>query len=271
MKLQFAAALAAFCISASAQAVVVDLSELPTSMQTCFSYGGTCWGASLVSPPMPGATASLLSTYDTPDMSAFQYMDGSTDKWLIRYHLTSPSSQGGTALAGNVWLSANQAYDLSNSTHGFTLFTEKVSPTPWNGGVMGDLTHQITLTTASLFAGGDTIQAGLDGSNNTYQNGTLNYTGGFLPCVAEGCSISAAFNLIGLTYLNAGSLAYLTFNPADTRGLLFRQASSYSSGYDNSFDYQQQLYVQPVPLPAGFWLLISGLAGFGAVASKRRA
>lgn len=78
MKVRFAAAIAAFFISSSAQAaVIVQNSELPSAVQSLFG-------------------STTFSSFDTTNMAAFGYMDNSVAKWLIRYGALAPSHSSGT-------------------------------------------------------------------------------------------------------------------------------------------------------------------------------
>lgn len=120
-----------------------------------------------------------------------------------------------------------------------------------------------------MASGGGSFSAGLDGNIQGYDNGSLTVSN-FSHCVAEGCSIGAQFNLVGMKYIQTGTNANLVFVDVDSRSLLLSQASY--DPYTNNMSgqmYQQQFNVQPVPLPAGFLLLASGLMGLGTLAKKK--
>lgn len=255
MKIRFAAAVAAFFISSSAQAIVfVQNSELPTAMQGNFG-------------------SMVVSSFNTTNMAAFGYMENSVAKWLIRYNVLPPSSQAGQPLGGAIWLSANNAYDLTNNSHNLTLYTDRITPTPsnydyflWGGPNIG-----LTLNSSGLLSGGGNFQIGLDWNNQSYSTGSLTVSNGAAICVAEGCNVSTQLNLIDLKYLNSGNTATLNFDASDNRSLLFKQASY--DPYCNNMSgclTQQQFNVQPIPLPAGLWLLASGLMGLGTLARKKQ-
>lgn len=73
-----------------------------------------------------------------------------------------------------------------------------------------------------------------------------------------------------MKYIQTGTNANLVFVDVDSRSLLLSQASY--DPYTNNMSgqmYQQQFNVQPVPLPAGFLLLASGLMGLGTLAKKK--
>lgn len=248
MKVRFAAAVTAFLISSSSQAaVIVQNSELPSAVQSLF-----------------GATTS--SSFNTTNMAAFFYTENSNWKWLIRYQLVAPSNSLGQSLNGFIWLSANQSYDLNAGSENFTLYTEKVyTPSSW---IWGGTTLNLSLAATTLATGGGNGTWGLDVYNQSYSSGNLSVSN-FYPCAAEGCNVTAQFNLIDLQYLTSGSTASLNFNPSDSRNLLLGQTSF--DPYCNNMagcSYQQQFYVQSVPLPHALWLLISGLASLGAMARK---
>lgn len=255
MKTRFAAAIAAISISCSAQAaVIVQNSELPSAVQSLFG-------------------SATFSSFDTTNMAAFGYMENSVTKWLIRYNVLSPSyftnASGGssttTLVSGYLWLSANDQYDLTNGNRPtFTLFAEKSSPTSFNS------TLPLTMSAADLTNGSSYEIAGLDANNQPYGSGSLQISG-LYPCAAQGCQLSAQINLIGLHYYDFGSVAVL--NPGfipDSRSLLFKATNSFGGLGGPGSLAEAAYYVQPVPLPAGLWLLISGLTGLGTLARKRK-
>lgn len=265
MKVRFAAAVAAFLISSSAQAaILVQNSELPTAMQGSFG-------------------SMAVSTFATTNMAAFGYTENSVAKWLIRYGVTTPSheayssydslngtsSSSTTPFTGYLWLSANQSYNLADASHQFTLFTDKVSPTPLS--LWGSNSATFNLNSLALLAGSGFEQTNYN--NGAYDSlGTMysypgtQWGGWFWACIE--CDNSVQFNLIMLKYFDFGGTAQLAFDASDSRALLFKQ-SDYTPDFGSGTSFHEQdYYVQPVPLPAALWLFASGLIGIGTITRK---
>jgi len=229
-------------------AATITTSELPGSIQSCVT-SATCF-------------VSNTSSYDSGTASAFQITqntgNGFENDWLMRYALLPPSSGG-----GYLWLLARSSYSSTETAHPFTLYLDKVSPTPPSMfGQSGDL--NLFMPTTDLVAGSSYRTYGLDYNNSSYSYGNL--SGNVpVPCVAETCKTHAQLNLVQLTYGDFGSAGiYLTsFNAADARGLVFTQSSSFSGLGDPSlaFNDVQSFYISAVPLPGAVWLFGSGLVG----------
>ena len=257
MKVVFAALLLAASISQAQAASINSLGELPGAVQNCTFVTGTCF-------------VDLDSTIDYQGMSAHRYFSFNSNTlnvfegWLIKYDLVAPSSniRSGYSLpviggdptsttipySGSIWLLASNSYNPADAYHGFTLYTDKMLPSPqnyYNG--YGAYSNEISLglTTSDLLAGGGFVHASGEFGNYTSQ-GSLSRS--LFTCVE--CGWTTDFNLVYLDY----STGTLNFNLSDKRGLLFGQ-----SDYWTNFSNSDQLYVQAVPLPPASLLLASGL------------
>lgn len=252
----------------TARAATVTTSDLPGPIQSCIAVA-TCF-------------VSNVSSYDSGTASAFQMSQvtgtGSPDNdWLMRYTLAAPSGQSGTnwfpseSFSGYLWMVAPSSYSAAQSFASFTVYLDKVSPTPnsmnYQNGVIN-----LDMSTADVLAGTSYRTTGLDYNNNSYSYGNL---GGNIPgsCVSPGCESHAQINLAQLTYTNFGYAIYLTaFNPSDTRGLVYTQSSSYP-GYNGdpstAVNGVQSFYISAVPVPAAAWLFGSGLLGLMGVVRRK--
>jgi hypothetical protein len=250
-------------LSIPVRAATIVNADLPGSIQSCIT-AATCF-------------VSNTSLYDSGTASAFQIQqaggNGVESNWLIRYTLSPPSGQSridppqNDALGGYLWMLAESTYSAVETDHLFTLFLDKVTPTPFSMfGEYGDLS--LIMTTADLVAGSSYRIHGLDVDNESYSYGDL--SGDVpLPCLAEGCETQARLNLVQLNYEVSGSDIHLTsFDPLDTRGLVFTQQSSFTCYGDPSCATNdvQSFYVSAVPIPAAAWLFGSGLIGLLGIA-----
>ncbi len=248
-----------FALPATGNAATITNSELPGTIQSCITMA-TCF-------------VSNTSSYDSSTVSAYQIFQstgaGYEGNWLIRYKLSSPSGQShinpslSDSFSGYLWMLAKNNYSATETLHPFTLYLDKVSPTPFNMfNQSGDIS--LSMTTTDLIAGNGYRTWGLDWNNNSYSYGDLSGEVP-LPCVAQTCETHAQLNLIQLMYGNFGSsgIFFTSFNPGDTRGLVFTQYSYYS-GLDyplGAIDDRQSFYISAVPLPGAMWLFSFGLAG----------
>ena len=253
----------------AAWAATIATSELPGSIQSCIT-SATC-------------VVSNSSAYDSGTASAFQIAQstgsGYDSNWLLRYTLTPPSGQSrinpsqSDSFSGYLWILAKSSYSAAETAHPFTIYLDKVSPTPFSMyGQSGDLS--LLMSTADLVAGSSYRTYGLDSSNNSYSYGNL--TGDVpLPCLAEGCEARALVNLAQLTYSDLGSAGtyHMYFNPSDMRGLVFTQRQSFSCYGDPlcAVNDVQSFYISAVPLPAGVWLFGSGMLGLLRMLYRRKA
>lgn len=254
--------------SITTRAATVSNSDLPGSIQSCIT-ASTCF-------------VSNTSSYDSGTASAFQIIQptgsGAEFNWLMRYTLVPPSGQSRInppqtdSFSGYLWMLAKGTYSATETAHPFTLYLDKMSPTPFSMfGQTGDLS--LFMPTADLVAGSSYRTYGLDYYNNSYSFGDLS---GEVPepCVAEGCETHAQLNLVQLTYGNFGSaISLASFNPSDTRGLVYTQRSSYP-GYggnpSSTINDVQSFYVSAVPVPGAVWLFVSGLAVLVGVMQRTR-
>lgn len=239
-------------------AATITTSELPGSILSCIT-SATCF-------------VSNTSSYDSGTASAFQIAQntgsGYEFDWLMRYTLAPPSSQSRVdwpqpeSFSGYLWMLARSSYSATETAHPFTLYLDKVSPTPFSMfGQSGDL--NLFMPTADVVAGSSYRTLGLDANNNSYSYGNL--SGDIpVPCVAETCETHAQLNLAQLTYGDFGSAGVhlVSFNAADTRSLVFNQSSYYSGILDGyPINDVQSFYVSAVPVPGAVWLFGSGLMG----------
>ena len=271
-----------FCISlfssANANAIaVLATSDLPAEIQSCFA-GGSCTSLSYSS-----SQTTFQNTFQAENISAYQYKDSNVDKWLVRYKAFAPSHSSGDSydspsntytrynnpLTGNLWLSANQSYDLASSNHLFNLYFDKISPSV--SFINGSTFAHFNLTSADLLAGGGYSQI----TNYVTQGSLVSGPGpdgvsgiNFWSCIE--CDVTVQFNLAMLNYSNFGGSAQLSFNPADPQALVFKKNHVYRPDFSPSYSSSEEaLYVQPVPLPASFWLFASGLMGLRALTKRK--
>ena len=266
--------------SANANAIaVLATSDLPAEIQSCFA-GGSCTSLSYSS-----TQTAFQNTFQSANISAFQYRDNNVDKWLVRYNAFTPSHSSGnsynsftgisnsynTPLTGNLWLSANQSYDLASSNHMVNAYFDKISPSI--SFFNGYTSAHFNLTSADLLAGGGYSQT--TNLGNTTQGSLISGPGpdgasavNYWSCIE--CDVTVQFNLAMLKYSSFGSSAQLSFNPADPRALVFKknEYNPFFGGSGNSSS-EVALYVQPVPLPASFWLLASGLMGLRTLMKRK--
>lgn len=142
------------------QAATITTSDLPGSIQSCIT-SATCF-------------VSNSSSYDSGTASAFQITqstgNGYENNWLMRYALVSPSAGG-----GYLWMLAKNSYSASESAHPFTLYLDKISPTPnlyfnhsnQNGAL------DLFMPSTDLLAGSSYVTAGIDNNSNSYVYGNL--------------------------------------------------------------------------------------------------
>lgn len=225
--------------------------DLPAEMQSCIQ-----------------TTACLFPLYDgfniysqlgTDTADAFQYQEGGVDKWLLRYALQSPPG----TISGYAWLSAQNSYDLAGSdAHAFTLYYSGAQVTYDSFNTPGGpIALSLTLNDADLVAGSASrmIVPNFEDPAFDIDTGNLGVSPGPLLCLATGCGFEATFNLLFLDY----STGNFSFDAADSRGRLLDVTSWYDCGGTDcgSFNVEDRLQVNAVPLPASALLLVSGMIG----------
>jgi hypothetical protein len=257
----------------------ITVTDLPGQLQTCIGNSSCAV-----------TTASALVDYG--NMQAYAYTDLSGGSpmtgYALRYALTSPSGRnvtdgGFTSYTGYVWLTVYDSYDLSADSNLVAVYTDTVTPTPANL-LIGDsngLDIAIDMQNTALLSGNGYRLIGLDADLNTIDQGTMTLLGdrGFnalLPCLAEGCSSQATLNLLYLSVVSSGGIAFLNFNAADTRSLLYQVSLYDPYGYDLATDDYtgildtQSYYINAVPLPAAAWLFGSGLLGLVGITRRKK-
>lgn len=250
----------------------VSAAVLPGEIQNCIA-------SSVCSTPVP-VQQGLAYT-------AYSYSEGGTDKFLFEYSLWPSSNEstnfGTTPLSGAAWLSANAAYDLTQERHFFTLYLDGVEPAPANLWIFDSdgLSVGLSMPTVDLLAGTSFFHLGEEQSAGGFflegELGTLGDQGqgiypnadnhSFVPCLADTCEVGAEFNLLNMQYIQAGSMAQLTLNPTDQRGLLYSQ---YQDWDEDDAWYRSQSY-QVIPIPPAVWLFGSGLLALIRVARPTKA
>lgn len=127
----------------TAGAATITTSDLPGSIQSCIA-AATCF-------------VSQTSSYDSATASAFQ-MTQSGNYWLMRYALASPSGQSGTngfaseSFSGNLWMLAPASYSTAQTFASFTLYLDKISPTPESMNNQNGVVN-LMMPTADVLAG----------------------------------------------------------------------------------------------------------------------
>jgi hypothetical protein len=252
----------------------ISVADLPAQLQSCMGSHACVVDTS-------GPVASIGT------MEAYRFYDNlsglPTVGYALRYSLLTPSGAYdnntlASPYAGEVWLTLQDSYDLIGGANQVTVYTDTVTPMP--GNLLNDsdgLDIDIDLTNTALLSGHGFVNSGLDLNNNVSFQGNMDLQSDFggsalLFCVAEGCGAGAVLNLLYLKYLDAGNgTAILVFNPGDTRALLYQLTSAYDEAPSNGgFDYRQSYYVAAVPVPAAFWLFMSGLAMLGGCLRRFR-
>lgn len=240
----------------------------PAEIQACIS-GGACTGP--------------VQVQQTSTFTAYLYFDGGTQKFLLEYvlgHASNESTnQNTTQLSGNAWLSADAVYDLTQERHLFTLYLDRVTPTPTNLWVFDSdgLDVGLSLTTADLLAGSGFFHLGETSGSEFFLEGELGTLGdlgqggyplgenhSFVPCLAATCEVGAELNLLNIDYVQVGSTAELAIDPTDQRTLLYSQFRDHS---DPSWFRSQTYAVVPEPTSAS--LLASALGLFGMWRCRR--
>ena len=106
-----------------------------------------------------GPCSSVALVQQTSTFTAYSYLDGGTPKFLFEYALGRASNESTTTdttvLSGSAWLSAEAGYDLTQERHLFTLYLDRVTPTPTNLWLADSdgLDVGLSLVTADLLAG----------------------------------------------------------------------------------------------------------------------
>lgn len=235
-----------------------------------------------------GVRADVIATYGSTPLEA-QLIGNKTwalhynsntlgDAWLIHYSLapTSFYSYGGggkpplyepappttTYFSGDAWVALQSQYNYSGNP-GYS-----VGPDYWGT----DPNAGSALFFADIH--------GMAGNCNPCQlglfDGILNYPAASAWNTGPGSSMffygqygirstipsasmydALVFNQINFLYTQLDEMGRLSFNPNDTRTQLFLYQYS-GGGYH--YDERSELYVEPVPLPAAFWLFGSGAA-----------
>jgi len=258
--------LAAISVPVITNAVVISPFELPSDIQACMSNGA--------------CAVNNSSLMDYNNASMFQYYDIANDSTgkLIRYGLVNSSQTEYDAITnfnGSIWLQASDQYNLSNSTHDFTLYLDNVTPAPMDMSYDGaPLSINLGLTTSDLISGGGYLSEYLDWDYGVVTSGALTTDGLPQLCLAIDCGIDALFNLVYLQYFSDGSTAsLLPFLLADdSRGVLYSQRHYYDDGDPSTSYYAEQVFaVQAVPVPPAVWLFSSGLIGLVSFAKRKKA
>ena len=254
--------------------------SLPVAINDCIASGTCGYGG-----------ANFAYSYDDSLIighNLIDIRDGTpTEKVLMEYQLGAASHADSvgfdydtyqtlphqsTNITGTLWLEVSRYYDLSSSLHEMTLyFDETSSQAPsiiWSNYYDNTTEHNLSITTNGLLSGtGEVFTQCCDDpyldpytppspfSQTAESNpGLFDSLGNWpLICVAEGCHAGALINLIGLEYSDMGWVALLNFNPDDSRSLIYYTATGYE-GYTNT-----TYSVSAVPVPAAFWLFLSGL------------
>ena len=219
-------------------------SDFPREIQASIS-AGTCTTPTIVQ--------------QQPTFSAFSYLDDGIEKYLMEFPLASASKEltnfTTISLFGSAWISANAVYDLTEERHHFTLYLDRVTPTPTNLWIFDSdgLDVGLSLTTDALFAGGgDYLFSDYDGkdvfdlsTHGDLPTDQLPFDQGFVPCLDSSCTVGARLNLLNMQYLGAGSIAVFTFDLTDERGLLYSQYRDYD--FDDGWYTSQSYSVVPEP------------------------
>jgi hypothetical protein len=271
-KLHLLGSLCACVITQIVSTPVHSAAVFPSEIQECIS-------ATVCSTP------TLVQ--QAPTFSAYSYSDGGESKFLFEYNLFPTSNESTnfstTPLSGDVWVSANASYDLTQERHFFTLYLDGVTPTPtnlWLGDSDG-LDVELSMPTSDLLAGSSFFRLGEDqsGAGGFFLEGELGTLGdlgqgfyplgdnhSFVPCLADTCEVGAEFNLLYMQYTQVGDTSVLSINEADQRGILYSQYQDWDG--DDTW-YVSQSY-EVVPIPPAVWLFGSGLIGLIGIARRKK-
>lgn len=270
--------LCSLVVSVEARAVTVSRSALPQTVQ------------STLCPSSSSCSVLLNSVYSSEKVSAFTYGYTADDQGLLlRYDLSPPSGQTDingnqtAAYDGYLWMRVQHSYSTAAAMHAVTLYLDKVTPAPTPlfgqdsffypeyADANGDLS--LFMSTADLLAG-RAYRTWLDSEGQPGGIDAGNLQGELpVPCLAAGCSVQAEINLVQLQYQMVGTSVQLAgFNPADIRGLLYRQSHGYFNPYDSSLanNTVQTFAISAVPEPSAVAMLACGLGLVAFTARRRR-
>jgi len=195
--------------------------QFPEELQPCFD-SGTCTVTS---------SGDLSST-----IRYFLFTDENGDeKFLMRYCIGGDANHSSVSdgetfadipLFGVVWLEGQQTYG-NNLGGGFTLYLEDVQPIEYPISNFELSTVTIWVGRTALLAGGGSFFEDIDGVT-----GNIN-ADGILICLAYTCEAGAAFNLLGLEFVdNGGGDAIMSLNFFETRTHLYDQYVSFDGSKD---------------------------------------
>ena len=253
----------------AARAATVAIADLPGAIQSCIS-ATSCF-------------VNNSSAYENGTVSAFQITQdtgsGYETNWLMRYSLVPPSGQSrldpplNDSFSGHLWMLAKNAYSASETEHAFTLYLDKVSPTPFD--IFGHGSElALLMPTTDLVIGSSFRTLGIDFYAGDYDFGDL--SGDIaLPCLAQDCRSHTQLNLVQMLYgdFGASGVSFIGFDPSDSRGLVFTQSTHAPCDGDPECipdDLQQSFYVSAVPVPAAAWLFGSGFAALLGAMQRAR-
>ncbi len=255
----FASMLMGVCWS-GVQAADISVSDLPASVQSCIT-DGTC-NAFDIATHTDGVFGHMLSLYRAEGTSG-------TQSWLIGYQIQAGSgmtdSGAATPFSGTLWIEAPLWVSADTGTPAeFTVYLDKMQPilsTTTGQDSISLLGDANALDSGSLWGqrlwGGDP-----NGLVDPLLLGTLE-TGGSELLVCVECDLDIRLNLIGLNYqlqdTGGDTLSWVASAvPGDFRSMLLSY-QDYDPYSESTRD--RKWYVQPVPIPAAFWLFLSGAMG----------
>ena len=198
------------------------------------------------------------------DFDIYAWSQDGEPGYLLRYPLGAGSRENATSLAGDLWVGVAQHYDLAAGPHPVALYFDRVDPQPqnlWVGDSDG-LDVQLLLPSDALLAGQahyflqdqGALVVGMGTLGDRFTFSMAGLPESFLPCLASGCAVEAAFVMVGYRYVAAGGFASLAFVP-ERGGLVYRQRRDYPA--DPGFGVTQSFAA--VPLPGALGLLVGGV------------